>query len=240
MRVYRIGICDDERGTCAEIEEFVYRFFAESSYDAEVEVWYDGEDCRRSLKKDGFDIVFLDIELPGINGVDVGKSIREELKNVILQIVYISSKTGYALELFQVHPYDFLIKPITYDAISQILTKLLCLDENDSRMFWYTNGKREGKIPVGRIMYLESDNKHIRLHLDDGKTIEYPGKLSVEKEKLPEQFITVAKSFIVNMKFISSCCSTNLMLTNGETINITAPHRAEFRLTFTQFLEGVL
>lgn len=239
MRVYRVGICDDEKGTCSEIEDFVYRFFFENNYNSEVEVWFDGEDCIKSLKdEESYDVIFLDIELPGINGVDVGKAIRDEFANDNIQIVYISSKTGYALELFQVHPYDFLIKPINYEAISRILAKLLCLDENDSRIFRYKNGKREGKTPVGKIMYLESDNKHIRLHLDNEKTIEYSGKLSVEREKLPKQFITIAKSYIVNMKYIASCSSTNVLLTNGVKINITAPHRDEFRLTFTQFLEG--
>ncbi len=239
MRTYRIGICDDERGTCAEIEDNVYRFFSEGNYSADIDVWYSGEDCKRSLNgENNYDIIFLDIELPGINGVDVGKSIREELKNDIVQIVYISSKTGYALDLFQVHPYDFLIKPITYEAMASILSKLLNLDENDSRIFRYKNGKTERKIPIGRIMYLESNNKHVLLYLDDGSIVEYPGKLSAEKEKLPRQFVTVAKSYIVNMKYIESCSSSCLQLINDRKINITAPHRAEFRLTFAQFLEG--
>ena len=240
MRKYHIGICDDERGTCSELEENVYRFFSEGNYDVDIEVWYSGEDCIKSLENgDDYDIVFLDIELPGISGVDVGKSIREVFEDNNVQVVFISSKTGYALELFQIHPYDFLIKPVTYPTISCTLEKILSLDENDSLMFRYKIGKREGKTPIGRIMYLESDNKHVKIHLDDGNIIEYTSKLSVEKEKLPKQFITVAKSYIVNMKYIASCGSTNLLLTNGVQINITAPHRSEFRLAFTQFLEGV-
>ena len=239
MRKYRVGVCDDERGTCAEIETAVRGFFTEGHYDVEVEVWYSGESCIKTLEREPFfDIIFLDIELPGINGVDVGKYIRESLKNDNLQIVYISSKTGYALDLFQVHPYDFLIKPITYQSVSNILLKILNLDENDSKTFRYKNGRNDETIPLGKIMFLESDNKHIKIHLANGTTREYIGKLSVEKEKLPKQFITVAKSFIVNMKYIASCNKTSLVLTDEKIINITSPHRDEFRLAFTQFLEG--
>jgi len=239
VRRYLIGICDDEKGTCAEIEKSVYRFFESSEYDVDVEVWFSGEDCIKSLNEENnIDIIFLDIELPGANGVNIGKHIRDVLDNDKLQIVFISSKTGYALELFQIHPYDFLIKPVTYQVISAILEKLLNLDENDRKTLRYRHGRTEGRIPLGKIMYLESHNKHINVQLVDGSVVEYTGKLSEEKEKLPAQFITVAKSFIVNMKFISSFCSSSLIMQNGIKINITAPHRDEFRLSIAQYFEG--
>ena len=79
----------------------------------EVDVFFDGTALTEYLKREKApDILFLDIELPGMDGVEVGKYVRDILRNLHMFLVYISSKEEYALELFQNQPFDFLIKPI--------------------------------------------------------------------------------------------------------------------------------
>ena len=84
-------------------------------------------------EKTDLDILFLDIELPEKNGVDVGYYIRESMMNVGMHIIYISSKTSYALDLFDIHPYNFFVKPLSCEKICSEIEKLLQLDRQDKR-----------------------------------------------------------------------------------------------------------
>lgn len=109
----RVIICDDEKNICTQIEQLLERFALENCIGMETEVFFDGNQLISYLKREKApDILFLDIELPGMNGVEIGKYIRDILENTEMVLIYISCKKDYALELFQNQPFDFLVKPI--------------------------------------------------------------------------------------------------------------------------------
>ena len=136
--IYRVGICDDEVSTCSQIENVVRELFKNRKETVETYVWNSGEGIIRDINaKVDLDILFLDIELPVYNGVEVGRYIRNSLQNGLMHIIYISSKTNYAMELFKIHPYDFLVKPIDKDRIIEIIDKTILINENDRRFFTY-------------------------------------------------------------------------------------------------------
>ena len=107
--MFHIGICDDEKGTCAQLEEWCCDFGEKNGFDIEIYVWYTGESLCDDIsdKKLQLDMLFLDIELVSTDGIKVGKYIRDELENLETAIVYISSKSSYAMNLFRVQPIDF-------------------------------------------------------------------------------------------------------------------------------------
>lgn len=124
----RVVICDDEKSTCSEIEQRLRLFAFEKCIKLEVDVFFDGGTLTEYLKREKApDILFLDIELPGMNGVEVGKYIRDILKNTDMFLVYISSKQEYALELFQNQPFDFLIKPIKKERLYHTMDKIFSI-----------------------------------------------------------------------------------------------------------------
>lgn len=127
--IYKVAICDDEINQCAVLEKIIIEYFNNRAEKCEVEVWYDSMSLCRDIKEFNPQILFLDIELPGDNGVYAGKYIRETLHNDRMNIVFISHKTSYAMELFQIHPYDFLIKPIDDNVLCDTMTKILQLED---------------------------------------------------------------------------------------------------------------
>ncbi len=233
----KIGICDDEKSTCSKIEDTIYKFFSGYRYNAEIDVWYTGEECIHSLKQERYDIIFLDIELPGCSGVNVGKYLRTELDDNGVHIIFISSKTGYAMELFQVHPYDFLVKPISEGSINNVLKKVLLLNENDEKRLRYSYKHIEKNIPLKKIVYLRSRGRYIEIHTESGTIDEYIGKLSNEVKKLSKDFVPVGKSFVVNLRFIRSYGGSYLMTIFGEEISVTAPFRNEFKRALIAYNE---
>ena len=107
----RAMICDDEKNTCTELEEILISYTSERGVQLDVDVFFSGDSMISYLReKEASDILFLDIEIPGADGVVVGDYIRSVLENEQVYIIYISSKEQYALRLFQNRPFDFLIR----------------------------------------------------------------------------------------------------------------------------------
>ena len=227
--MYKIAICDDEKNICASLEEGIDRFFNERNEECEVEVWYDSDSFCKQVEEYKPIILFLDIELPNNNGVYVGKYIRTTLKNDRINIVYISHKTNYALELFQVHPYDFLVKPVEEDALFTTLTNILKLEEIRDKEFKYSYNKKWYTVPYGDIVYFSSKNKLVYVHKKNGETVSYYGKLRDIIDDLPFQFTCISKSYIVNIKYISTWSSGSLTLEGGMEINIAQSKRTDFK-----------
>ena len=176
--VYQIGICDDEISTCSELEKILIDYFKMAGLDVQINIWYRAEDFIRDVpQKIKVDLLFLDIEMPGKNGVHVGEYIRNDIKDEAMHIIYISSKTNYAMELFKVHPYDFIVKPIDEKKVVNNVSKLLELDEHDNRYFTYEYNRIKNRIHYGDIVYFESDRKHIKIICSDGTQKEYVGKM---------------------------------------------------------------
>ena len=136
--MYQIGICDDDKILCAELEETLYRVAEKLSVKVEVEVWYSGESLLCDLKKGtSLDIIFLDIELTQQNGVAVGSFIRNEMEDLETHIVYISGRESYAMQLFCIQPLDFLIKPISEEKLKEVLERSLKQRQNENLYFEY-------------------------------------------------------------------------------------------------------
>ena len=89
----QIAICDDEDKICLQLKDILGSISDEKSVEFIIQIFQCGEDLCKSLKDKDYDLIFLDIELPKINGIEVGKYIREKLNNEIVQIAYISAKT---------------------------------------------------------------------------------------------------------------------------------------------------
>lgn len=103
-KIMKTIICDDEKSTCSELEEIILKYAKEKSVSLVTEVFYSGDTLLDYLKREKINILFLDIELPGKDGVMVGKYIREVLEEENIFLIYISSKENYALQLFSKSP----------------------------------------------------------------------------------------------------------------------------------------
>ena len=125
-------ICDDEKSTCSELEEIILKYAKEKSVSLVTEVFYSGDTLLDYLKREKINILFLDIELPGKDGVMVGKYIREVLEEENIFLIYISSKENYALQLFQNRPFDFLVKPIEAAKIYHVLDNIYRISGKNS------------------------------------------------------------------------------------------------------------
>lgn len=193
-------------------------------------MFYSGEElCKSMLSELNFDLIFLDIELKLLNGVEVGIKIREEMKNNTVQIVYISGKQGYAMELFQIRPMNFLVKPLSKEKITQVIKKFIELSQRDNQFFEFNIGKTFYKIPFKDILYFESERKKIRV-ITKSDSKEYYGRLSdVQALIESREFLAIHKSYLVNCFHVVEYQYDSVKLINGDILPISQNNRKVIR-----------
>lgn len=114
----KIGICDDDIKLAGELEDIILKYNKINNKDHRVHVFYSGLELSEELDRGNlYDLIFLDIEMDGMNGLEVGEKIRREMDDFGTQIIYISSKEGYDRQLFDFQPLHFIVKPIKEDIV---------------------------------------------------------------------------------------------------------------------------
>jgi DNA-binding LytR/AlgR family response regulator len=235
--MYRVGICDDDTILCSVLEEQIQALFVEISTECEIEVWYDGESLENDLKKGvGLDILFLDIELLQKNGVEVGAFIRDEMGDTELHIVYISSKQGYAMELFKMQPLDFLVKPVSGQKLKEVITRSMRRKKYAESCFEYQKGSQIFRIPVKEIIYFMSMDKKILMVKKDGQE-EFYGKLKNVIRQLPVGFLMIHQSYVIHQEYVSEYSYESVKMMNGDVLSVSKPYRKEVRAKVKQYLK---
>lgn len=226
----KIAICDDDKIFCDEIETVIKNYESASSSSISFETFYSGESLIEYIRNgNALDLIFLDIELENINGVDVGKIIRNEIKDEAVQIIYVSWNREYALELFKSRPFDFLIKPLETENMYEIIDKYIEIYEHENNFFEFKFGKSAYKIPFKEIMYFESENRKIKIVSRFGEKEYYEKLATVSAQISSKEFIQIHKSIIVNYAYISNYTYEEIVLSNGLKLPISQKFRVPVR-----------
>ena len=224
--MYHIGICDDGKNVCSQIEEMLNHYAKESNVKIEVSVWYTGESLKDYLSQGNhLDILFLDIELFKLTGVEVGDYIMD---NMGMQIIYISGKASYAQQLFRTQPLDFLVKPILQEQVDDVMGRALGSIKKRKERFEFRIGKDYYYVPMGEIIYFESEGRKIKV-VTAKKRFEFYGKLKDVNSNLNKDFIMIHQSSIVNRNFIFRYAYETVELLDGTILTISIPYRKRIR-----------
>ena len=223
--MYNIGICDDGENICISIENMLLQYAQEKNIQIDTNVWYTGESLRDYLVSGGYlDILFLDIELFKMTGIEVGSYIRNQLDNMGLQIVYISGKASYAQQLFKTQPLDFLVKPILQEQIYEVMDTALKIAKKRKERFEFQQGKDYYYIPMGDIVYFESKGRKVKV-VTMKAAFEFYGRLKKVVKCLSEDFIVIHQSYIINKEYVFRYTYEMVELVDGTILTISLANR---------------
>ena len=235
--MYRVGICDDDKILCSLLEAQIQRLSAELLTKFEIEVWYSGESLECDLKKGAeLDIIFLDIELLQKNGIEIGTFIRDEMEDTDTHIVYISSKQGYAMELFKVQPLEFLVKPISAVRLKEVLERSMKRKKYAGSCFEYQRGSQIFRVSIKEILYFMSMDKKVLMIKKEGQE-EFYGKLKNVMEQLPAGFLMIHQSYVIHQEYVSEYSYESIKMMNGDVLSVSKPYRKEVRAKVKQYLK---
>ena len=221
--MYNIGICDDGLNTCSFFEETVRKYAEKELLQVQVECWNSGESLKHALMNGcHIDVLFLDIEMYELSGIDIGKYIRNQMDDHCMQIIYISGKSFHAKDLFQVQPMDFLEKPVTDVQIEKALQLAIKLTDKWNKRFAYKIGKD-----------LEWHLDQPGHSMEEGK-IEFYGKMRDVLAKIPVGFQQIHHSYIINTMYVRRYQYDQVELVNGVILPISRSYRKEVRRRILQ------
>ncbi len=234
-----IAICDDDLIFASRVETILLEISKLRLIDMDIEVYSDGCELWNEVSSGKvFDLLYLDIEMIQLNGIDVAKRIRENNTSVI--IIYISSYENYFIELFEVEPFRFIKKPIDEKIFFSYFNKAYERILQDEAYFEYRFNKIPHKILTKDIIYFESSGRLIKVWEKGGEGKFY-GKLSIiEKQLQPGKisFLRIHQSYLVNYSFIKEISFSRVVLMNGTELQISEDRQKAIRVKYNELLGG--
>jgi len=209
-----IAICDDEVIYTQKIEQYVKTYFEARKIGIHTDCFTDPASLLQSAEKE-YDIIFLDVDMPGLDGIHLGQELRKTNRTVIL--IYISALIQYAIEGYSVHAFQYLLKQDLEQTFPQ------CMDDVMQQLpaagsYFIPTDAGGIKILLEDILFFEVENHTILAHTQnqDRSTWAFSGRISgLEKELGHAGFLRIHKSFLVNMRHIVRMERTGILLTNG-------------------------
>ena len=155
--------------------------------------------------------------------------VREQLQNYGLKIVYVSSRPGYAMDLFRVNTFDFLIKPVAYEELEAVLDKLQKTLDRNGEMFVYRKKGQAVRCRLEDILYFESWLKKTIIVTRQKKDEFYAPLKDIYEELKDKKFFYCHKSILVNYDRVAEFHYDRLVLDNGKELEISQSKRKEVR-----------
>lgn len=225
-----IAVCDDDKAVCTKIEDALIEYSKRHCMKINVDVFYSGESLLEHMEKgNNFDLLYLDIEMGPVNGVEVGRQLRRVYKNYSIEIVYISANDGYDRQLFEVQPLHFIEKPIDASVVIQDLELAIERRQRLGGFFKYQKGYDTYKVPINEIIYFESFNREIKIVTTKGEELFYSSLSEVTLNVAKYQFLQIHRSYLINYNHASILRYSEVVMSNGTVLPISKSKREEFR-----------
>ncbi|HEM5300028.1 TPA: response regulator transcription factor [Streptococcus suis] len=237
--MYRIAICDDDSLQVSHLETQISTYFDERHIQYEIDGYYKGERLVKAMRtqKDSYHLVFLDIEMEGIDGIETAKLLRDIDRNFIL--IYVTSYEQYALESFEVSPFRYLIKPVSIEKLEAVLRDVLVELTAKQKFLFYQVGMEHFQVNLDNIVCLYSEfGRKIHLELVDGGNVSFYGKISEIEERLPQtHFIRVNSGTMINLNHVISLNRSEVTMINSDCITISRSRKKIVISAYSQFIE---
>lgn len=245
--MFRIAICDDELKEAGKIQKIVGNFMKTSAMIHTIEVFTSAEELIGS--KEIFDLVFLDISMNGMNGLEAGMKLYQ--RNLKIRLIYVTSYHQFLHEAVNhTHAFAYLTKPIKEEELSKQVSeavKMIGMEKENGAEIELRNVMEAGeekreylavKIPVSDILYFEyiKSNRRIRIKTIN-KIYEYAGTM-VEAEKKMQlyEFGSCYRGLLVNLRHVMKAKGDTVYLNTGETLPLSQKRAVMFKSQLSDFV----
>lgn len=217
MGMLRIAVCDDDRRFTGELEEMIRREAAETGTAADTEAYSDGGTLVADMEKGyRYDLIFLDIEMERVDGINAARQIRRMDRSALL--IYVSGYEQYLKELFEVEPFRFLSKPVDGEKFRRYFRDACARIGETEEYYSFSFNKRIGKVAVRDIVYFESRGRVVHVFLSDGAEERFYGRLGDVEKELSEgrhEFLRIHQSYLVNYSYIERMSFSEAVVAMG-------------------------
>lgn len=229
----RIAVCDDEPQIVKQLTDLVMQ----CAPDCELTCYAHGEELLEAQKT--FDLIFLDIQMKPLNGMETAKRIRSLDEGVL--IVFITAWKEYVFDAFDVGAFHYLLKPVQLQKLREILQR--AQRETDRKnhakkqQLFLKTRERSFVVNVEDILFLENALRKVVIHTD-AQTILVYGTMSEFEKKLGAGFYRSHRGYLVNLARIAEYDAETIYMDNGETAYLTKKNYPDFVKCYMRFLRN--
>lgn len=232
----KVAICDDEEKAVALHEQIVRKCLQSEGIGYEITTYTQSRNLIYDITDDGFfyDLILLDIEMPGINGMEIPQQLKGFLPNV--KIIFVTSHTEYAIDAFELSIFRYVPKNNLEVKLAAAVTDAAKLIELEvGQEFIIQTANRMEKIPYKDIFYIQRDGKNASIVSSAGISKVRKSLQQVFDELNTPEFIFIDRGCIVNIIQIMKISDGMVVLKNGEQLPISRSHLQEVKQKINQF-----
>ncbi|MDL2280109.1 LytTR family DNA-binding domain-containing protein [Desulfovibrio sp. OttesenSCG-928-G11] len=234
-----IAVVDDEAESLEELRAVLEKTLAGESYS--LSLFESAAALHSGMQASFFDLVFLDILMPGKSGLELAVEIYNSDQNCL--VAFISFSPDFALQGYGINTVGYLLKPPTEERMRKVLE--ICRKRWASQGSPHSTGRESEvvlssaretiRLNAGELVFLESDNKTVTLYTDNGPLL-WRGTMKELMRRLPEGFIRVHQSFAVNRERVFRLRSGKMLMDNGREVPVSRAYRKSVSQDFLGFL----
>lgn len=233
--MYRIAIVDDEAGAADGLRALIARYAAEVGLDVET-VWYATAVAFLSNYQANFDIVFMDIEMPYLNGMEGAAKLREIDHTTLL--IFATNLGQMAAQGYTVEAFDFIVKPIAYETLRFKLKRAFeRLAREKGRNVTFASDGAKFVMPASEIQYLEVADHQLVFHTDSGNYPVYGTMAKMREQLEPLGFFMCNSCYLVNLRFVRKVEKYAVTVGN-DVLQISHPRRKAFLQALNEYIGG--
>lgn len=229
-----VAICDDEKSISGKIEKMVKAFFGKKKVDISVLQYFSGEELLRGSKD--IDILFLDIGMQGIDGIETAKRLRANDYKGFL--IFITILKEMVFRSFEVQPFDYLIKPVKEEQFEKTMERLFfSMNDREKANLLVQRGYESNIISFQDIVYCEIIDRKMYLHLNSDEVIDYYESIENLEKKLDERFFKCHRSYLINLNYLKSYKDNMAYMANGKEIPVSRLRSKDFSNAILQYMK---
>ncbi len=233
VRKLDIAICDDEKIIREQINELIVKEKPEVC----PELYGTGDGLLSAGKR--FDMVFLDIQMEGTDGIETARLLRERDEDTIL--IFITGIREYVFEAFDVAAFHYLLKPVEEDKFREVFRRAERELEKRKRKrretVFIRTRNRSFTLEKDSILYIESRGKKVEIHAGGGNIEAYVSMNELEAQ-LGEGFYRCHRGYLVNMAYVAEYDNESITLSNGEYVYLAKEKYGEFVKAYMRYLRN--
>lgn len=215
----RIAVVDDEKIILNSIHKKIEKILYDLNAEFEIQDFTNGKTALKEITEKGFDVVFLDIDMPDVSGMTVARKIRMQEENI--EIVFITNKDELVYEAIKVLPFRFIRKSRFDEEIPEALEEFITKLNNRKTVYVFSTSNGEKTVQPVRIRYIEVSSHKLSIYLPNESFITNGNLKDIEELFYNYGFIKIHQSFLVNFRFINYIKHNEVILDNGITLPLS-------------------